>query len=266
MESITNATLRKWKYLKKYLHAYTTIVSCYFPRFIYIDALAGEGKYLGYHGSPLIALNLEFPFTDYIFIEKDKNRLNKLKKHVKEFSNRKAITFRKKGKATEKKINISFKNMEAKYFINNNLKEVPDYPCFIFLDPYGVEELDMDAVEECSKKKRAELLINFSAMGILRNVGNERCHDLITKYYGSEKWKDIPNKAINRGKMYAELYIKSLKQYFEFIIDNPIKTDNKAPLYHLIFTTNNESGYKIMKDVMKIKDEQIGLRKFFSRG
>lgn len=265
MQTVNEWTIKKWNYLKKYLHAYTTIISCYFPKFIYIDAFSGEGKYGGYLGSPLIALNLEFPFTDYIFIEKNKEILSRLKNHCKEFSNRKSVFYRKDNKETIKKIDIAFKNLEAKEFIETHLKQVPDYPCFIFLDPYGIEELDMKAVKKCSEKNRAELLINFSVSGIIRNVSNERCHELITNYYGSDEWKNVSETTFNRGSLYAELYIQSLKNHFKYIIDNPIRGKNNVHLYHLIFTTNNQKGYKIMSDVMQIKDKQTGLSSFFKK-
>jgi len=265
MESINVCTIEKWKFLKKYLNAYTTIVSCHFPKFTYIDALAGEGKYGNYLGSPSIALELKYPFTDYVFVEKRSSIISILKNNLKRYSKLKASIYRKDNKASSKQINIDFKNISAEEFIKKHLSKIQDYPCFIFLDPYGIEELSMDIVSECAKKKKVELMINFSVSGVMRNVGLPRCHELITKYYGSDEWKKIPSKAVNRGNLYSDLYIKTLKKYFDHVINKPIKNENNSPLYHLIFATNNKNGDKIMKAVMEIRDEQKGLGSFINQ-
>jgi len=260
MDRANIQTVRKWTYLKKYLHAYTTIVSNHFSQFFYIDICAGSGKYDGHDGSPLIALNLEFPFTDYVFNENDSIKLTELKQYVKGLSSRKALTKRRYNQQI-KDITISFKNMDAIDYIKNEFNNLPDYPCFIFIDPDGIKEIDMDSVNICSMKNKAELFINFSVSGILRNVKNKRCHPLLTKYYGNEDWKKIPN-VVNREQLYADLYIKSLRKYFRNITSIKLKNDNNIPLYYLIYTTNNDSGFKIMKDVLKQNDEQSKLNVF----
>ena len=260
MDKANIQTIRKWTYLKKYLHAYTTIVSNHFSQFFYIDVCAGRGRYEGHDGSPLIALNLEFPFTDYVFNEKDSIKLKELEQHVKKLPLRKALTKRRYKQQT-RDINISFKNMNAIGYIKNELNTLPDSPCFIFIDPDGIEEIDMDSVSICSMKNKAELFINFSVSGILRNVKNKRCHPLLTRYYGNEDWKKIPN-VVNREQLYADLYIKSLRKHFRNIANVKLKNDNNIPLYYLIYTTNNDSGFKIMKDVLKQNDEQSKLNTF----
>lgn len=260
MQKAHKWTIQKWGYLKKYLHAYTTIVSCYFPKFIYIDLCAGKGIYDGNQGSPLIALNLEYPFTDYIFVEKDEENIAELKKNVSNVTPKKAVIYRnddKKQKDTQ--IKISFKKMEAIYFVNQELEKIPSYPCFIFIDPDGIEEVDMDSIVKCGKKDRSELFINFSVSGVIRNIGNERCHPTITKFYGNEKWKNVKG-VINKEERYAELYVESLKNFFNHQTYIKIKNENNVPLYYLIYTTNNDSGFKIMKDVLKQKDKQIKLQ------
>ena len=208
----------------------------------------------------MIALNLEFPFTDYVFNEKDLIKLKELEQHVKKLPLRKALTKRLYKQQT-KDINISFKNMNAIDYIKNELNNLPDSPCFIFIDPDGIEEIDMDSVSICSMKNKAELFINFSVSGILRNVKNKRCHPLLTRYYGNEDWKKIPN-VVNREQLYADLYIKSLRKYFRNIANVKLKNDNNIPLYYLIYTTNNDTGFKIMRDVLKQNDEQSKLNTF----
>lgn len=257
-KNVGEQTIKKWEFLEKYLNAYTTIVSCYFPKFYYIDAFCGKGKYDGFSGSPLIALSLKFPFTNYVFIDSKSKNIVELKKNSKGFLNRKASTCRK-SKEKEENIEVDFVEMDANKFLKNKLNSIPNVPAFIFLDPNGIEELDKDTVEICSKKSKVELLINFSVSGVVRNADNPKCANMLTKLYGSEEWKKIHKTHINRGELFAELYIKGLKNYFKFCLSEVIRTSNRVPIYYLIFVTNNESGYKIMKHVMGLKYKQVKL-------
>lgn len=94
-------TQEKLERIKKYLPAFTKIITTYFKHTEYIDAFAGTGyrelknagsdKFFQFEddidqdtekfaeGSARIALNVSPPFTRYIFIEKSKSRFEKLK-------------------------------------------------------------------------------------------------------------------------------------------------------------------------------------------
>lgn len=254
---VDNWTKEKWSFLKKYLNAYSIIISNSFPNFYYIDTFSNIGNYNGTYGSPLIALDLKFPFTHYIFVEKDTTKFNILTQNIQPFLSKEALILRKN---TQKKvkINIDLKNMDAKDFITNYIKLIPNCPSFIFLDPYG-QELEMKSVIECSKKKKAELFINFSVMGVLRNVPIPRCHELLTKYYGDVDWEKIVKVKTNKNDFCAELYINKLKPYFKYVTAHIMRNNNNAPLYYLVHATQNDTGFKIMKDVMNEKDKQSKL-------
>jgi three-Cys-motif partner protein len=257
-ETISKPTIEKWNHLNDYLNAYTTVVSSYFPRFYYIDAFAGRGKYGGHLGSPLLALNLKFPFTDYIFVEVDKKKIEELEKNVTEFSNRQASIFRK---YTTKSIPISieYKNIDANCYIQKCLANLPNVPCFIFLDPEGIE-LEKRTVEICSKKSKVELMINFSIQGVVRNIPNQKAYSTLTKFYGSDSWKTIQSSPVNRGELFAESYISGIKKYFKCPpLYKVVKTSKKVPIYYLIFVTNVEAGHNIMRDVMGLKEKQLKL-------
>ena len=92
-------TEQKLEYLRKYLHAYTTIMKDKNFHFAYIDAFAGTGYHepkrdenadqmlfdfaseetqMFWDGSARIALQVKYPFKEYIFIEKDKKGFPKL--------------------------------------------------------------------------------------------------------------------------------------------------------------------------------------------
>ena len=259
MDEIKPHTRTKWNYLRKYLHAYTTIISCWFKRFYYIDGFAGEGRYNEDFGSPLIALSLKFPFTNYILIENKPKRFDKLKENTKPFLNSRTTVRRKKEDEETKQINVELECIDANKYIKEKLQDIPDKPCFILLDPYGTE-LKIESVITCSKKEHVELLINFSSMGVIRNIDENP--KLVTEYYGNEEWKKIQKRAINRAQLYTDLYIKNIKDYFEYVVAVPIKNEKNSSIYSLIYASNNDKGYKIMKDVMKQNEKQSKLGGF----
>jgi hypothetical protein len=98
-------TTEKLNLIRKYLKAYSTIMNKKKFNFAYIDAFAGSGYYrkidnhnrslfmpefgseekLFLDGSARIALGVTPSFQQYIFIEKDKNRVNNLEKLKDEF-------------------------------------------------------------------------------------------------------------------------------------------------------------------------------------
>ena len=80
-------TEQKLECVRKYLHAYTTIMRKQRFHFAYIDAFAGTGSWKPpketqelLDGSPRIALQVEPPFNKYVFIEKNQQKYSKLLK------------------------------------------------------------------------------------------------------------------------------------------------------------------------------------------
>jgi three-Cys-motif partner protein len=250
----------KYPLLKKYFNAYTTVVKNFFPRFFYIDAFASTGKCEESHsgrpvdGSPLIALKLKFPFTDYIFIEILKERYELLKKYVNEYANFEAVCTEKEKGDTKKKINIEVLNDNINNCIEVVLNKIqPNFPVFIFLDPEGLE-LDWSTVEKCSRRNRVELLINFSISGILRNLENPRAGNAIKSFLGDDVDSRIP-------MVILDAYKQKLRKHFKHVVEKPVKAENKNIIYYLIFATNNDTGYRIMSSVMGKKGEQKTLFK-----
>jgi three-Cys-motif partner protein len=84
---------RKLEILRKYSHAYTTIMKNTSLTFIYIDAFAGEGKYVSEEtgkvvpGSPLTVLDLDFPFREYHFVDVDPGKAQSLKELTIDYPN-----------------------------------------------------------------------------------------------------------------------------------------------------------------------------------
>lgn len=82
----------KLEIIKKYASAYTTVLSkqTWCKGYVYIDAFAGAGVHISktkgeiISGSPRNALEVDPPFTEYYFIDLDKERANIFEEIAKE--------------------------------------------------------------------------------------------------------------------------------------------------------------------------------------
>jgi len=250
--------LRKWRFLGYYLSIYTTIISNNFPRFYYIDALAGSGKYnmenIGeVEGSPLLSLKIKFPFTHYIFIENKEDIFRELKDNVEEFKTKQGslrTRCKQQGEIIETNVDVQCCYGNVKDLLKEKLSEIPNnVPCFVFLDPYGIEEIPWNStVKVCLERDKTELLINFSLMGITRCIGARKTWRTLNNFFGEDRWKDFINSA-NPLKELTKLYMNKLSKDKKWVVKTPpIKNETGFPVYCLIFATNNDTAHRIWKE------------------
>jgi three-Cys-motif partner protein len=143
--------------LRAYLQAYTTILNKYQYRFVYVDALAGAGSaYVRSRraagddqlalvadeqefdeqerqlidGSPLVALRVEPPFTAYVFVERDAERLRHLEQIKAAYAGRREVRIY---------------NEDCTQYLQRRLIENPEvdwrnrWRALVFLDPFGLQ-------------------------------------------------------------------------------------------------------------------------------
>ena len=273
--------------LRKYLHAYTTILSKkQFKGYFYIDAFAGPGtlkirqqqtddpgqklllevsdhvmqdagkvEYIS--GSPRVALELEKPFTDYIFIEIDRKRLNRLK------------ILEEKYKGSNRRIYL--REQDCNDYLRELLKQTQwhQWRGVIFLDPFGMQ-VPWETIVAIGKTKAIEIFINFpvgmAIQRLLKRSGQftpkERAK--LDQYFGTSEWYNLLyenkqdlfgeniNKIQNSGDVLMRWYRKRLKDVFPHVSTaREIQSTNNRPLYYLIFAGPNKTGAKIANDVLQ---------------
>ena len=157
--------------LSKYLNAYTTILRRRnFKGYFYIDAFAGPGtlrvrkeqtavssqqslfeiseyvaedadetEYIS--GSPNVALDIKYPFTDYVFIEIEPKRLQQLKELKESY----------KDKIPHRRIHI--RNLDCNDYLTKLLQDTNwnKWRGVVFLDPFGMQ-VPWSTVAEIGKK------------------------------------------------------------------------------------------------------------------
>ncbi len=288
-------TKTKLEVLRKYLCAYTTILSSkpYF-RFAYIDAFAGTGyihnkkestpRLIEYDeeaveyikGSAKVALECKPGFHKYIFIEKDEDKVNALLDVIKN----EHAEMGDEGK-------VSVMKGDANVEIRKICKAVDwrKRRAVIFLDPYGME-VEWQTIETIAQTKAIDLWILFplgvSVNRLLKNDGNisESWSVMLDKIFGTHEWyerfyrkrgqqtlfgtEEKIEKTANFDKI-AQFYIERLKTIFPGVVEKPIYLYNSMnnPIFLFCFAAANEKGsklaIKIANDIMR-REMQKGQR------
>ena len=279
----------KLEYLRKYLHAYTTILSKqrWLKGYFYIDAFAGPGtlkirqqqtddpaqklllevsdhvgqdtgetEYIS--GSPRVALELENPFTDYIFIEIDRKRLDQLEGLKKGYS------------SPNRRIHL--REQDCNEYLLELLDDIQwtKWRGVIFLDPFGMQ-VPWDTIVEIGKTEAIEVFINFpvgmAIQRLLRRSGQftSKQRSKLDQYFGTHEWYDLlykPSKDMfggdtitkiqNSGDVLVKWYRERLKEVFPCVSTaREVRSTSGHPLYYLIFAGPNKTGAKIAEDVLR---------------
>ena len=275
-------TQEKFERVRKYLSAYTTIMSHYNFRFAYIDAFAGTGyrtikkddgqeelpfpdldSFLD--GSARIALRVIPRFTKYIFVEQNESRFAELQGLKEEFP--------------QLQNDIILVNADA----NSYIKELclgyswKTNRAVLFLDPFGME-VSWDTIEAIAATRAIDLWLLFplgvavnrmlTKNGQIRVVWRER----LNRMFGTEDWYDVFYKTFSQQTLYGEevvtkkigdfdligeYFVKRLKTVFAGVADNPLPLLNSHnnPLYLLCFASGNTKGAKtavnIAQDILR---------------
>lgn len=265
--------IRQWSrekldILGRYLHAYSVIMrkqkQTWLQSYSYIDAFAGYGEYEDKDlkeyvcGSPLVALGCEPPFDDYWFVESTKSRLEGLRSRVKsEFATR-SVNYRH-GDA----------NVVLAGEVSHRITLQSRQRGFVFLDPYGLD-VHFDTIRSLSKSRAFDIFINFSAMGITRNLLREEAPDAQTlqkigRVMGDSKWaeeqyvtqcdlfgEDRTSRPALTLKHVTEEYARRIGLLFDYV-SRPVLMCNSigTPIYALFLASHNQTAVRITNQILK---------------
>ncbi len=284
-------TTEKLERVRKYLWAYTTIFNAN-PRAqklhtIYLDAFAGTGyrnasntrpkgilflegleedNQAFLKGSARIALEVEPPFKEYVFIEQEKDYAIELDKLKTEFSSRRG------------RISVIGQEDANSYLLKwikatnwNSSRAV------VFLDPYGME-VEWSVIEALGKTHAVDLWILFplgvAVNRLLTKSGPppESWACALTRIFGTDTWQEsfyprhkvltlfgeeeIQQKEADFDKI-GRFFSDRLKTAFTAVSPNPLALRNSKnnPLYLLCFASANPKGaptaIKIANQILK---------------
>jgi three-Cys-motif partner protein len=272
-------TTNKLERVRKYLKAYTTIFNAN-PRAqklhtIYIDGFAGTGyrnlrsshadqgffpevieddnqEFL--KGSARIALEVEPPFKEYIFIERDPEYALEL------------ISLRSEFASQRGKITITSEDTNS--YLQNWVKVTNWHitRAVVFLDPYGME-VEWNVIQSLGNTKAVDLWVLFplgvAVNRLLTKTGppTGAWANALTRMFGTDDWLDefyplqqistlfgeeeIQHKEASFEKI-GQFFLSRLKTAFTKVAPKPLALMNSKnnPLYLLCFASANPKGAK----------------------
>ncbi len=270
-------TQAKLQMLADYLSGFAQ-ASKALPEAVYLDAFAGEGHGLDrltgekFDGSARIALaaGKDAGFTRFRYFE-----------------------IGQKADDLEQRLRAEYPGKDIRVYPGDcnemipaalaDLKDLKWAPTFAFLDPDGME-LEWRTLKALADHKRGyrkvgskkpeykvEMWMLFPTSGIIRTLAlddakvTENDFDRATRLYGSEEWTPIYElrkagdlSAAEARDEYVNLMRWRLERALQYRTAHAFELKNsKAPLYHMIFATDNEVGTKIMSSIYSNAASQL---------
>jgi three-Cys-motif partner protein len=258
--------------LSQYLNFYTTVLKKqghWLRGTFFVDAFAGPGlskirkkakattgffpeqepeqeEYL--KGSPRVALEITNPFSSYLFIDADKERIAELEALKKQYAGQRAIDV-KKGDA----------NVEIQKWLASGI-DWKHHRGVVFLDPFGTQ-LSWATIEAIARTGALEVIINFPlGMAINRMLPKdgdvpEGWQISLDTLFGSPDWRKIvyqdghdlfgpkQRKVKDTSERLLEWYRGRLKDLFGNVSTAQlIKNTRGNPLYYLIWAGPHPKG------------------------
>lgn len=217
------------------------------------------------HGSPLLALEADPPFHEFIFIERDQETISQLKKQVAEVG-----TLRERP--------VQYLCEDANTALDRiSRQDWKTRRATIFLDPFALQ-IRWSTLEALARTKGMDMWMLFPAMAVNRMLPrNAEVPDVwaqrLNETFGDSSWRqefyavtDQPpnedmfpdllpeskeaklNDPFGRLSRYV---IRRLKTVFADAVDEPLvlKTESGSPLFLLCFAVANENGAPIAKRI-----------------
>ena len=279
--------------LGKYLSAYTRIMANqkWCEGYHYIDAFAGPGEHQVRQtksdgcddsqqvlleasiygneqeeqrsflaGSPRVALEIEHPFTHYVFIERSPDRVADLERLKTEYGSSRSIFIRQ---------------TDCTKYLKDRLATNPKLDwkknrALVFLDPFGMQ-VGWDTIEALAATKAVEIFLNFPVgMAIQRLLLRQpdRFTDIqrrrLDKYFGSPDWfsalykrrrtlfgDDEEEKINESGKALLKWYRDRLRTLFSHVSKAALmRNTHSGHLYYLMLASHNATGARIASDIL----------------
>jgi len=285
-------TERTLPVLRRYLSAYRTAMKNQPYDLLYVDAFAGTGyrtlrddtsvdmplfresadeeSQALLEGSAAIALQTKPPFDEYVFVEVNADRCQKLESLKDEFP---TLADR-----------ITVVNADCNQFMHSFCKEMDRHRtrAVVFLDPFGMQ-IEWDAVEAVASTKAIDLWMLFplgAVMRLLRKDGHisEECRRRLDTLFGCSDWyKEFYERTERRTldghvetvvRRSADIndveqyYLHKMDGVFPYVLDNPriLRNSRGSPLFLLCFAVSNPSdnaieiGRRLAKYIKEMED------------
>lgn len=208
-------------------------------------------------GSPRVALAVDPPFDQYVFIETDERRRSSLEGLASLYGGQRNIVVHQ----TDCNAYLTT-TLLKKFAAERNWRGV------VFLDPFGMH-VPWSTIAALAATRHIEVFINFpvgmAIQRLLPRTGRftERRRAKLDEYFGSARWHEevyasdpglfgaTLRKRGDAAKRLVEWYRARLKTAFGYVSTARLITNSKGGyLYYLIFAGPNATGAKIASHVL----------------
>jgi len=254
--------------IKEYASAFTTIMKskAWCKGYVYIDAFAGPGIHISRRtgefilGSPLNALEIDNPFTEYHYIDIDKEKAETL------------------NRMTGDRTNVNIYQEDCNEILTEKILPSLPYKSYkralCILDPYGLH-LNWKTIMTAAQQRTTEIFLNFPLMDMNRNVLHKELFsaepdqiERMNRFCGTHEWQEILYKEDNQMNLFGDTYrVKVVDSNaklgnwfkkerlqkaagFKFVPEPLLMKNSKGgPLFFLFFASHDETGKKIVTDI-----------------
>ncbi len=253
----------KLEIIKKYAAAYSGILARQRGlHHVYIDAFAGAGRHVSRStgdfvpGSPLNALLVQPPFTEYFLIDLAPDKVMSLREIVGERADVHILS----GDCNALLVDDVFPRVRYQDFRRG----------LCLLDPYGLN-LDWRVMAMAGEMGSLEMFLNFPVLDMNRNVfwrDPDRVDPAdvarMTRFWGDDSWRAVmysttgnlfgwPEKSGDNDTI-VQAFQDRLKTAarFKHVPDPlPMRNSKGNTIYYLFFASQNPTGDKIVKDIFR---------------
>jgi three-Cys-motif partner protein len=248
--------------IKQYAAAYSTIMAkqSTIRGHIYIDGFSGAGVHLSkgtgeeIPGSPVNAMEVIPPFTEYHFVDLHSGKADLLRRRCTGKTNVHVY------EGDCNKVLIDQALPRARY---------SDYKRGLcLLDPYGLH-LSWEVIRTAGQMKSIEIFLNFPVMDMNMNilwhnpdrVSHEQANRM-SSFWGDDSWRQAaytkqlglfgPIEEKTGNDAIAEAFGHRLREVagFKFVPEPiPMRNTKGGVVYYLFFASPNETGGKIVKSI-----------------
>lgn len=218
-------------------------------------------------GSPKVALDLECPFSCYVFIEKDAKRIAELERLKDAYRGTRRIVLRKR---------------ECNEYLLAKVASNPEidwrrYRALVFLDPFGMQ-VPWATLEALAATKAIEVFLNFPVgMAIQRFLlrkpekFTQTQRDKLDAYFGSSEWynrlyqrrptlfgDETEEKVEKSGETLVKWYRDRLRKTFGFASKAAlIRNSHGGHLYYLLLASPKKVAVTIFNKIIGVVGEGV---------
>ncbi|MEX0967653.1 MAG: three-Cys-motif partner protein TcmP [Bacteroidia bacterium] len=265
-----------------YVQEYLKIMKDKYWKLIYFDGFAGSGERIEYEtegikpfflteeqkiyeGAAERVVKLDPPhvFNYYYFIDLKENNISKLKAKINSLE-----------EAKGKKLEFRAGDCNEQILKLAQVLRTKEYAALIFIDPFGMH-IEWEAISSL-KNTRSDIWILLPTAVIINRLLDKNCElksiATLTRYFGLSEDEIISTfyrkskiqslfgederieKVLDPIEKIAEVYIRQLGTIWKFVTQ-PLRLNNRkgAPLFHLIFASNNETALRIASHIIAKK-------------